>query len=51
LILQSIEHAVEQASPQQPQRRLSLDPPLVPSGGRKPFRLTNAEIYELIELP
>ena len=51
LILHSIERAVEEAEPQRPQRRLSLDPPLVPADGRKPFDLTNEQIYELIEFP
>jgi hypothetical protein len=51
LILASIEHAVAQAEPVRPCRRLSLDAPLVPSRGRKPFDLTNAQIYDLIEFP
>jgi len=51
LILRSIERAVEEAEPQRPPRRLSLDPPLVPANGRKPFDLTNEHIYELIEFP
>lgn len=51
LILASIEQAVSQAEPIRPRRRLSLDPPLVPAGGRKPFNLTNAQIYDLIEFP
>jgi hypothetical protein len=50
LILSSIEHAVSQGGPKRPKRRLSLGRPLVSSRG-KPFNLTNAEIYELIELP
>jgi hypothetical protein len=50
LILQSIERELEQPAPQRPRRRLSLDPPLVPSTG-KPFDLTNEQIYELIEFP
>lgn len=50
LILQSIEHAVEQATSQRPQRRLTLDRPIVPSTG-KPFDLTNEQIYDLIDLP
>jgi hypothetical protein len=50
-ILASIEQAVAQAEPGRPRRRLSLDPPLVPSGGRKPFDLTNEQIYDLIEFP
>jgi hypothetical protein len=51
LILRSIERAVDEADPQRPQRRLSLDPPLVPSCGRKPFDLTNEQIYDVIEFP
>jgi hypothetical protein len=50
LILQSIEQAVRESDPHRPRRRLSLDPPLVPSTG-KPFDLTNQQIYELIEFP
>jgi hypothetical protein len=30
---------------------LRLDPPLVPANGRKPFDLTNEQIYDLIEFP
>jgi hypothetical protein len=33
-----------------PQRRLSLDPPLIPPAGRR-LDLTNDAIYELIEFP
>ena len=51
LILESIEQAVAQSEPVRPRRRLSLDPPLVPSRGRKPFDLTNEQIYDLIEFP
>ncbi len=50
LILRSIERAVEETEPRRPQRRLSLDPPLVPANGRKAFDLTNEQIYGLIEL-
>ena len=49
LILRSIERAVEQAAPERPRRRLNLDPPIVPSMGRKP--ITDQEIYDLIEFP
>ena len=49
LILRSIERAIEESEPQRPQRRLSLDPPLVPADGRKPFDLTNEQLYELFE--
>ncbi len=48
LILTSIEQAVAQSEPTGPRRRLSLDPPLVASEGRKPFYLTNEQIYDLI---
>jgi hypothetical protein len=51
LILESIEKAVQEAEPVRGQRRLSLEPPLVPSCGRKPFDLTNEQIYDLIEFP
>ena len=51
LILASIEQAVVQNEPARPRRRLSLDPPLVPAKGRKPFDLTNEQIYDLIEFP
>jgi hypothetical protein len=51
LILRSLERAVAEAEPQRPPSRLSLDPPLVPAQGRKPFALTNKQIYELIEFP
>ena len=50
LVLESIERIVAEAPARRPKRRLSLDPPIVPSTG-KPFDLTNAQIYELIELP
>ena len=51
LILRSIQRAVEESEPKRSERRLSLDSPLVPSGGRKPFDLSNEEIYELLEHP
>jgi len=51
LILTWIEQAVAQSEPARPRRRLSLDPPLVPANGRKPFDLTNEQIYDLIEFP
>ncbi|MBV8707131.1 MAG: hypothetical protein JO028_08070 [Acidobacteriaceae bacterium] len=51
LILRSLERAIEETESQRPQRRLSLEPPLVPADGRKPFDLTNEQIYELIEFP
>ena len=51
LILNSIEQAVAQAEPAHPRRRLSLKRPLVPANGRKPFDLTNEQIYDLIEFP
>jgi hypothetical protein len=50
LILQSIEHVVEEATPKRPRRRLSLDPPIIPSTGKK-IDLTNEQIYDLIEFP
>ncbi len=51
LILASIEQAVAQTEAAHPRRRLSLDPPLVPASGRKPFDFTNEQIYDLIEFP
>ncbi len=51
LILRSIERMVEETESQRPPRRISLDPPLVPARGRKPFALTSEQIYELIEFP
>ena len=50
LILEGIAKAVEEARPSRPRRRLSLDPPLIRPAGRT-IRITNDEIYELIELP
>ena len=50
LILASIHHAVEQAEPARPRRRLRLDPPLIRPAGRK-IDLTNEQIYDLIEFP
>jgi hypothetical protein len=50
MILHSIERAVQEVAPLRPKRRLRLDPPIVPSTG-KPFDLTNAQIYDLIEFP
>jgi hypothetical protein len=50
LILRSIEHAVDEASPKRPRRRLNLDKPIVPSTG-KPIDLTNEQIYDLIDFP
>jgi len=50
LILENIEQAIQQAEPVRPQRRLNLDPPIVPSTGRK-IDLTNEQIYDLIEFP
>ncbi|MGA9060588.1 MAG: hypothetical protein WB341_02880 [Terracidiphilus sp.] len=50
LILAGIEHAVEEAKPSRPSRRLCLDPPLIRPAGRR-IDITNEEAYELIELP
>ena len=50
LILAGIERAVEEARTTRPRRRLSLDPPLIRPAGRK-IRISNDEIYDLIELP
>ena len=51
LILHSIERVVKEIEPRHPPRRLSLEMPLIPADGRKPFNLTNEQIYELIEFP
>ncbi|HEY6346619.1 MAG TPA: hypothetical protein VIY49_34445 [Bryobacteraceae bacterium] len=51
LILASIKQAVAQAEPARPRRRLSLDPPIIPSAGRGPLDLTNEQIYDLIDFP
>jgi len=50
LILAGIERAVEEVRTTRPRRRLSLDPPLIRPAGRK-IRISNDEIYDLIELP
>ena len=50
LILKGIERALEEREPQRPRRRLSLDPPIISSTGKK-IDLTNEQIYEIIELP
>lgn len=52
LILAGIEQSVKQAESRhrRPPRRLKLDPPIVPSRGRR-FDLTNEQIYDLIEFP
>jgi hypothetical protein len=49
LILRSIERVVDEIAPERPLRRLNLDPPIIPSKGRKP--ITDQEIYDLIEFP
>jgi hypothetical protein len=51
LILRSIERAVEESEPKRSGRRLNLDRPLVPGDGRKPFDLSNEQIYDLLEHP
>jgi hypothetical protein len=51
LILSSIERAVAESEPVRPRRRLNLNFPIVPSEGRRPFDLTNEQIYDLIEFP
>jgi hypothetical protein len=50
LILAGIERAVEETKSTRPNRRLSLDPPLIRPAGRR-INITNEEAYELIELP
>lgn len=44
-------HEADGAAPERPPRRLNLDKPIIPSNGRKPFDLTNEQIYDLIEFP
>jgi len=51
LILASIERTIAESEPVRRVKRLRLDPPLVPASGRKPFDLTNDQIYDLIEFP
>ena len=50
LILVGIERAVEESKATRPKRRLKLDPPLIRPAGRR-IKITNEEIYNLIELP
>jgi hypothetical protein len=50
LILESLEQAVQDAELVRPQRRSNLEPPIVPSTGRK-IDLTNEQIYDIIEFP
>lgn len=45
-----IERGVDSPKPQQPTRRLKLEPPLIPPAGRH-IALNNEAVYELIELP
>lgn len=51
IILRSIERAIEELAPGRPPRRLSLEQPIIAARGRKPFDLTNEQIYDLIEFP
>ena len=51
IILRSIERAVDEIAPKRPPRRLSLETAIIAAGGRKPFDLTNEQIYDLIEFP
>ena len=51
LILSSIERAVSESEPVRPRRRLNLNVPIVPSEGRRPFDLTDEQIYDPIEFP
>jgi hypothetical protein len=51
LILSSIERAVTESEPVRPQRRLDLSFPIVPAAGRRPFDLTNEQIYDLVAFP
>ena len=50
LVLASIRSAVDEKSPRAGNRRLKLDPPIVPSRG-KDFNLTSEQVYDLIEFP
>jgi hypothetical protein len=44
-------HEADEVAPERPPRRLNLDKPIIPGNGRKPFDLTNEQIYDLIEFP
>ena len=50
LILSTIERTLQEQTSRRPQRRLSLETPIVPSRG-KPFDLSNEELHALIESP
>jgi hypothetical protein len=52
LVLEGIERVVSESAPpaSRPKRRLSLDPPIVPSTG-KPINPTEAQLYDFPELP
>jgi hypothetical protein len=50
LILNSVERAVAEAMPTRTRRHISLDPPIVPTRGKR-FDLTEERIYEIIGLP
>jgi len=50
LILLGLERAVEENRTARPERRLSLDRPLIRPSGRR-IDLTNERIYDLIQVP
>jgi hypothetical protein len=50
LILRGVERVIGEYSPQPPERRLTLENPIVRSTGN-PVRLTNEQIYGGMEFP
>ena len=50
LVLATIRSAVDEKPPRVGNRRLKLNPPIVPSRG-KAFNLTSQQIYDVIEFP
>ena len=50
LILEAIEHVVQEAQPMRPVRRLDFDNPPFPKTGQV-INFTNEELYDLIEFP
>lgn len=50
IILESIEHEVENVASEKPKRRLNLDEIRIPSTGR-PLPVTDDNIYDFIDFP
>ena len=50
LVLATIRSSVDEKPPRVGNRRLKLNPPIVPSRG-KAFNLTSQQIYDVIEFP